>query len=64
MSGTKEARTNSTSISDDNSTSLWRENTEPDTAVNQKGKNHPLLYLRGGFSWGAARDPGFPWSLN
>uniref|UniRef100_A0A8D2DUT2 TRAF3-interacting protein 1 n=1 Tax=Sciurus vulgaris TaxID=55149 RepID=A0A8D2DUT2_SCIVU len=37
--GTKETDTNSTSISDDNSTSLWRENIEPDPAVKQKGKN-------------------------
>uniref|UniRef100_A0A2K6GM29 TRAF3-interacting protein 1 n=1 Tax=Propithecus coquereli TaxID=379532 RepID=A0A2K6GM29_PROCO len=35
--GTKEANTNSTSISDDNSTSLWRENLEADPAVKQKG---------------------------
>ncbi|XP_053453540.1 TRAF3-interacting protein 1 isoform X7 [Nycticebus coucang] len=35
--GTKEANTNSASISDDNSTSLWRENIEPDPAVKQKG---------------------------
>ncbi|XP_045414615.1 TRAF3-interacting protein 1 isoform X3 [Lemur catta] len=35
--GTKEANTNSTSISDDNSTSLWRENIEADPAVKQKG---------------------------
>uniref|UniRef100_A0A8C8YTH1 TRAF3-interacting protein 1 n=1 Tax=Prolemur simus TaxID=1328070 RepID=A0A8C8YTH1_PROSS len=34
--GTKEANTNSTSISDDNSTSLWRENIEADPAVKQK----------------------------
>uniref|UniRef100_A0A8C5XBY1 TRAF3-interacting protein 1 n=1 Tax=Microcebus murinus TaxID=30608 RepID=A0A8C5XBY1_MICMU len=33
----KEANTNSTSISDDNSTSLWRENIEADPAMKQKG---------------------------
>ncbi|XP_053453535.1 TRAF3-interacting protein 1 isoform X2 [Nycticebus coucang] len=37
VEGTKEANTNSASISDDNSTSLWRENIEPDPAVKQKG---------------------------
>ncbi|XP_074254869.1 TRAF3-interacting protein 1 isoform X2 [Saimiri boliviensis] len=36
-SGTKEANINSTSISDDNSASLRRENIEPDPAVKQKG---------------------------
>ncbi|XP_074254870.1 TRAF3-interacting protein 1 isoform X3 [Saimiri boliviensis] len=35
--GTKEANINSTSISDDNSASLRRENIEPDPAVKQKG---------------------------
>uniref|UniRef100_H0X5V8 TRAF3-interacting protein 1 n=1 Tax=Otolemur garnettii TaxID=30611 RepID=H0X5V8_OTOGA len=41
--GTKEANTNSASISDDNSTSLWRENIEPDPAVKQKEpKSFPL----------------------
>ncbi|XP_073928243.1 TRAF3-interacting protein 1 isoform X5 [Castor canadensis] len=30
-------RRSKNSLEDDNSTSLWRENTEPDTAVNQKG---------------------------
>ncbi|XP_017393309.2 TRAF3-interacting protein 1 [Cebus imitator] len=35
--GTKEANVNSTSISDDKSASLWRENIEPDPAVKQKG---------------------------
>ncbi|KAL2775351.1 TRAF3-interacting protein 1 isoform 1, partial [Daubentonia madagascariensis] len=35
--GTKEANTNSTSISDDNATGLWRESIEPDPAVKQKG---------------------------
>ncbi|XP_072818059.1 TRAF3-interacting protein 1 isoform X2 [Vicugna pacos] len=31
--GTKEAKTNSASVSDDNSTSLWRDSTEPESAV-------------------------------
>ncbi|XP_008584264.1 PREDICTED: TRAF3-interacting protein 1 [Galeopterus variegatus] len=35
--GTKEANTYSTSISHDNSTSLWHENTEPYPAAKQKG---------------------------
>nr|XP_035942336.1 TRAF3-interacting protein 1 isoform X6 [Halichoerus grypus] len=35
--GTKEANTNSASVSDDNSASLWRENVEPEPAVKQKG---------------------------
>ncbi|XP_062954747.1 TRAF3-interacting protein 1 isoform X1 [Cynocephalus volans] len=37
VEGTKEANTYSTSISHDNSTSLWRENTEPYPAAKQKG---------------------------
>ncbi|XP_039326066.2 TRAF3-interacting protein 1 isoform X4 [Saimiri boliviensis] len=37
VEGTKEANINSTSISDDNSASLRRENIEPDPAVKQKG---------------------------
>ncbi|XP_058439281.1 TRAF3-interacting protein 1 isoform X6 [Marmota monax] len=35
--GTKETITNSTIVSDDNSTTLWRESVEPDPAVKQKG---------------------------
>uniref|UniRef100_A0A8C9UPF4 TRAF3-interacting protein 1 n=1 Tax=Spermophilus dauricus TaxID=99837 RepID=A0A8C9UPF4_SPEDA len=35
--GTKETITNSTSVSDDNSTTLWRESVEPNPAVKQKG---------------------------
>ncbi|XP_008055910.1 TRAF3-interacting protein 1 isoform X1 [Carlito syrichta] len=35
--GSNEANLNSTSIADDNSTSLWRESIEPDPAVKQKG---------------------------
>nr|XP_008531530.1 PREDICTED: TRAF3-interacting protein 1 [Equus przewalskii] len=35
--GTKEANTNSASVSDDNSTSLWRDSIEPEPAVKQKG---------------------------
>ncbi|XP_027961016.1 TRAF3-interacting protein 1 isoform X2 [Eumetopias jubatus] len=35
--GTKEANTNSASVSDENSASLWRENVEPEPAVKQKG---------------------------
>nr|XP_054361852.1 TRAF3-interacting protein 1 [Mirounga angustirostris] len=35
--GTKEANTNSASVSDDNSASLWRENVEAEPAVKQKG---------------------------
>ncbi|XP_022368704.1 TRAF3-interacting protein 1 isoform X1 [Enhydra lutris kenyoni] len=35
--GTKEANTNSASVSDDNSASVWRENVEPEPAVKQKG---------------------------
>ncbi|XP_034862640.1 TRAF3-interacting protein 1 isoform X1 [Mirounga leonina] len=37
MEGTKEANTNSASVSDDNSASLWRENVEAEPAVKQKG---------------------------
>ncbi|XP_013214636.2 TRAF3-interacting protein 1 isoform X1 [Ictidomys tridecemlineatus] len=37
VEGTKETITNSTSVSDDNSTTLWRESVEPDPAVKQKG---------------------------
>ncbi|XP_035942333.2 TRAF3-interacting protein 1 isoform X1 [Halichoerus grypus] len=37
VEGTKEANTNSASVSDDNSASLWRENVEPEPAVKQKG---------------------------
>nr|XP_045367463.1 TRAF3-interacting protein 1 isoform X2 [Camelus bactrianus] len=33
VEGTKEAKTNSASVSDDNSTSLWRDSTEPEPAV-------------------------------
>ncbi|XP_072818063.1 TRAF3-interacting protein 1 isoform X6 [Vicugna pacos] len=33
VEGTKEAKTNSASVSDDNSTSLWRDSTEPESAV-------------------------------
>lgn len=47
MSGTREANTNSASVSDDNSAGLWRENVEPEPAVKQKGKkdavSSPLL---------------------
>ncbi|XP_072818061.1 TRAF3-interacting protein 1 isoform X4 [Vicugna pacos] len=35
--GTKEAKTNSASVSDDNSTSLWRDSTEPESAVKPRG---------------------------
>ncbi|XP_059023523.1 TRAF3-interacting protein 1 isoform X2 [Mustela lutreola] len=35
--GTKEANTNSASVSDDNSASMWRENVEPEPTVKQKG---------------------------
>ncbi|XP_032336561.1 TRAF3-interacting protein 1 isoform X6 [Camelus ferus] len=35
--GTKEAKTNSASVSDDNSTSLWRDSTEPEPAVKPRG---------------------------
>ncbi|XP_040494499.1 TRAF3-interacting protein 1 isoform X10 [Ursus maritimus] len=35
--GTREANTNSASVSDDNSAGLWRENVEPEPAVKQKG---------------------------
>ncbi|XP_011283892.2 TRAF3-interacting protein 1 isoform X3 [Felis catus] len=37
MEGTKEANTNSASVSDDNSASLRREHVEPEPAVKQKG---------------------------
>ncbi|XP_034511412.1 TRAF3-interacting protein 1 isoform X13 [Ailuropoda melanoleuca] len=37
MEGTREANTNSASVSDDNSAGLWRENVEPEPAVKQKG---------------------------
>ncbi|XP_023498484.2 TRAF3-interacting protein 1 isoform X4 [Equus przewalskii] len=37
VEGTKEANTNSASVSDDNSTSLWRDSIEPEPAVKQKG---------------------------
>ncbi|XP_022368864.1 TRAF3-interacting protein 1 isoform X3 [Enhydra lutris kenyoni] len=37
VEGTKEANTNSASVSDDNSASVWRENVEPEPAVKQKG---------------------------
>ncbi|XP_035582466.1 TRAF3-interacting protein 1 isoform X6 [Zalophus californianus] len=37
VEGTKEANTNSASVSDENSASLWRENVEPEPAVKQKG---------------------------
>lgn len=40
-SGTKEAKTNSASVSDDNSTSLWRDSTEPEPAVKPRGKKAP-----------------------
>ncbi|XP_044236399.2 TRAF3-interacting protein 1 isoform X1 [Ursus arctos] len=36
MEGTREANTNSASVSDDNSAGLWRENVEPEPAVKQK----------------------------
>lgn len=45
-SGTKEANTNSASISDDNAASLWRGSTESEPAVKQKGKReagHPRV---------------------
>nr|XP_031308397.1 TRAF3-interacting protein 1 isoform X1 [Camelus dromedarius] len=37
VEGTKEAKTNSASVSDDNSTSLWRDSTEPEPAVKPRG---------------------------
>ncbi|XP_032211247.1 TRAF3-interacting protein 1 isoform X2 [Mustela erminea] len=37
VEGTKEANTNSASVSDDNSASMWRENVEPEPTVKQKG---------------------------
>nr|XP_031534608.1 TRAF3-interacting protein 1 [Vicugna pacos] len=37
VEGTKEAKTNSASVSDDNSTSLWRDSTEPESAVKPRG---------------------------
>ncbi|KAF0886969.1 MIPT3 protein, partial [Crocuta crocuta] len=43
--GTKEANTNSASVSDENSASLWRENVEPEPAVKQKGKRAALSSL-------------------
>lgn len=45
MSGTKEANTNSASVSDENSASLWRENVEPEPALKQKGKRAALSSL-------------------
>lgn len=51
ISGTKEANTNSASVSDANSSSLPRESAEPEPAVKQKGEKgapcQPLLSREG-----------------